>query len=43
MSPRKVASAVVAGFDAAKRKATGQESRKSLLLKEKKLNQKIKN
>ena len=25
MSPRKVASAVVAGFDAAKRKATGQE------------------
>lgn len=37
MSPRKVASAVVAGFDAAKRKATGQESRKSLLLKEKKL------
>ena len=37
VSPRKVASAVVAGFDAAKRKATGQESRKSLLLREKKL------
>jgi hypothetical protein len=37
VSPRKVASAVVAGFDAAKRKIKGQESRKSLLLKEKKI------
>ena len=37
VSPRKVASAVVAGFDKAKRKIKGQESRKSLLLKEKKI------
>jgi len=36
MSPRKVASAISAGFDAAKRKVTGQESRSSLLQREKK-------
>ena len=32
-----VFSGIAAGFDAAKRKVTGQESRKSLLLKEKKI------
>ena len=42
MSPRKVASAVVAGFDAAKRKVTGQESRSSLLQREKKVKRLLK-
>ena len=37
MSARKVADAIGAGFDAAKRKIKGEESRKSLLLKEKKI------
>ena len=37
ISMRKVSSAIVAGFDVAKRKVTGKESRKSLLLKEKKI------
>ena len=37
VSPRKVSSAIVAGFDAAKRKIKGEKSRKSLLLKEKKI------
>tara|TARA_R110001632_G_scaffold215741_1_gene343035 strand:+ start:227 stop:658 length:432 start_codon:yes stop_codon:yes gene_type:complete len=37
ISTRKVSSAIVAGFDVAKRKVTGQENRNSLLLKEKKI------
>ena len=37
VSTRKVASVIAAGFDAAKRKIKGEESRKSLLLKEKKI------
>jgi len=42
MSPRKVASAISAGFDAAKRKVTGQESRSSLLQREKKVKRLLK-
>ena len=42
MSPRKVFSLMSAGFDAAKRKVKGKESRKSLLIREKKVKRLVK-
>jgi len=43
MSPRKVSSAISAGFDVAKRKVKGEESRSSLLQREKNVKNLLKN
>ena len=42
VSPRKIISLIAAGFDATKRGVKGEESRKSLLLREKKVKRLVK-